>query len=186
MLFILYGKDENLMQQNFYTPPYEITPLTLAIVAKKEKKRLTTRILEEEAEYLVDQAPSKVIDYACKYFGSSLKGRQDGTRDICGITHKAPISIDPTSGMYFFPTYSPISPNCSWIAHSHIDQMHKATSRSTEIIFNNGKRIVLEVTYGSMLNQVQRTAQFRYLLGNRINFLQQYQKEQEQNLEPFS
>lgn len=172
------------MPNDFYYPTYEITPLTLAILAKGNKKSSAACVLEEEAEYVIDYSPSKVIDYACKFFGASLKGRQEGTRDICGITHKAPISIDPSSGMYFFPTYSPISPKCSWIAHSHIDQVNRVTNHSTEIIFKNGKQILLDISYGSMLNQVQRTAQFRYLLDNRIKFLQQYQVDAV--IEPFA
>lgn len=163
------------MLNDFYSPSYEITPLTLAILSKKDKNgNSATCVLEEEAKYDIDHSPSKIIDYACKFFGSSLKGRQDGTRDICGITHKAPISIDPSSGMYFFPTTSPSNPKCSWIAHSHIDQVNRAANQCTEIIFKNSIRIILENSYGSMLNQVQRTAQFRYLLDNRIRFLQQY------------
>lgn len=162
------------MQHNFYLPSYDVTPLTLAVLAKSDTKDSTPCVLEEEAEYAIDYAPSKMIDYACKFFGSSLRGRQEGTRNICGITHKAPISIDPSSGMYFFPTFSPISPKCSWIAHSHIDQVNRITNQSTEVIFKNGKQVILEVSYGSLLNQVQRTAQFRYLLDNRIKFLQQY------------
>ncbi|WP_099157248.1 competence protein ComK [Virgibacillus ndiopensis] len=102
------------------------------------------------------------------------EGRQEGTRDICGITHKAPICIDPASGMYYFPTTSPTSSKCSWIAHSHIETIHNAANQCTEVLFKNGKRITLEISFGSMLNQVQRTAQFRYLLDNRIKYLQKH------------
>jgi len=162
------------MENNhLYYPTYEITPLTTAILVHRDKTgRVSTRILEEKEEIIVSQSPTKVVDYACRFFGSSLKGRQDGTRDVCGITHKAPISIDPTSGMYFFPTASPSNANCSWIAHSHIDQVNKADSKSTEILFKTGKTIRADISFGSLLNQIQRTAQFRYLLDNRIKYLQ--------------
>lgn len=139
---------------------------------RDETGRITSRILEENEEGIVRQAPTKVIDYACKFFGSSLKGRQEGTRNVCGITHKAPISIDPASGMYFFPTASPSNMHCSWIAHSHIDQVNKVDSKCTEIIFKSGKTIRIGISIGSVLNQIQRTAQFRYLLDNRIKYLQ--------------
>ncbi|WP_449354094.1 competence protein ComK [Virgibacillus natechei] len=163
------------MYNDFYTPTYEITPVTMAVIVQHGDNGSSTRfILEEDFEYVVDQSPTKIIDSACKFFGASLKGRQDGTRDICGLTHKAPISIDPSSGMYFFPTSSPANPKCSWIAHSHIDEINKLTNHRTEIIFKNGKQIVLDVSFGSMLNQVQRTAQYRYLLDNRIKFLQKH------------
>ncbi|PAV29268.1 competence protein [Virgibacillus profundi] len=166
------------MLSEYYIPSYEITPMTLAIVAKQDRLgTLTTFIFEEEEEYVVDRSPSKIIDYACKFFGASLKGRQDGTRDICGITHKAPISIDPTSGMYFFPTTSPTNSKCSWIAHSHIDKVNRAANHCAQVVFKNGRKVILDVSYGSVLNQVQRTAQFRYLLDNRIKFLQQHKAE---------
>ncbi|MRH44167.1 competence protein [Aquibacillus halophilus] len=150
---------------------HEITPVTLAVVAKELDGRQVTQILEDGEVFYVKKSPGKVIDLACKFFGSSLKGRQDGTRDICGITHKAPIAIDPSSGMYFFPTSSPQNPQCAWIAHSHIDQIIRSSIQETQIIFKNGQSVTVEVSHGSLLNQVQRTAQYRYLLDNRIKYI---------------
>ncbi|MFD1850029.1 competence protein ComK [Oceanobacillus bengalensis] len=159
-------------------PDYEMNPLTLAIVAEQDSNgELISKVLEEDMEYVVESTPLSIIEYSCKFFGSSLKGRQEGSRDICGISNKIPIAIDPSSGMYFFPTASPNNSKCSWIAHSHIDKIKKIQKHSTEFIFKNGNRIVLDVSYGSMLNQVQRTAQYRYLLDNRIRILQQQKGE---------
>lgn len=163
------------MIDNFYSPSYEVTPLTMAVIAQQnENGHTSTRVLEEKEEYVIPRSPSKMIDSACKFFGSSLRGRQDGTKGICGITHKAPISIDPASGMYFFPTTSPTNSKCSWIAHSHIDQVNQGPGRQTEIIFKNKKSIFVDISFGSMLNQVQRTAQYRYLLDERIKYLQRH------------
>jgi len=154
---------------------YEISPLTMAILAiENEDGVVNTKIFEAESDYLIHKSPVKMIDRACRYFGSSLRGRLDGTRDICGITHKAPISIDPASGMYFFPTTSPRNKNCSWIAHSHIDFIQSTHNQMTKLFFKNGKTIVLDISYGSMMNQIQRTAQFRYLLNDRIKHLDTY------------
>src|SRR5690625_5704700 len=75
------------------------------------------------------------------------------------MTHKAPISTDPFSGMYFIPTMSPTSDKCSWIAHSYIEKIYKAANQQAKILFKNGKIITLDISFGSMLNQVQRTAQ---------------------------
>ncbi|HLR65786.1 competence protein ComK [Virgibacillus alimentarius] len=156
--------------------PSEITPLTMAVLAQQDENgNPSTFVLEEESEYIVNNSPSKIINNACIYFGASLKGKQEGTRNICGITHKAPISIDPFSGMYFFPTMSPSNPKCSWIAHSHIDKVNKADNQCTEIHFKNGKKIIIDISFGSALNQIQRTAQFRYILDNRIKHLQKKQ-----------
>ncbi|HEX6593622.1 MAG TPA: competence protein ComK [Bacillota bacterium] len=171
-----------MLEEN--TPSYEITPLTMAILAHEDEHgNFGTWVLEEQGEYFVNRSPSKIIDCACRFFGSSLKGRQEGTRDICGITHKAPISIDPSSGMYFFPTFSPLNEKCSWISHSHIQQVKPSTNQRTQLLFTNGKRIFIDISFGSMMNQVQRTAQFRYLLDNRIKELLKHKNDP--GLEPF-
>jgi competence protein ComK len=176
-----------MFNEEFYSPLHEITPLTLAMVPKKDELgHIHTCILEPEAEYTVEYSPSKLIDFACRFFGSSLKGRQDGTRDICGITHKAPISVDPSSGMYFFPTTSPTNAKCSWIAHSHIDHVNRISEKVTEIVFKNGKKIRLDASYGSIKNQIHRTAQFRYLLGNRIKHLQKHNHKPDPGKEPLT
>lgn len=152
---------------------HEITPHTLAVLAASSPDGKRARMLEEKDEIFIEHSPSKIVDYACKFFGSSLKGRQEGTADVCGVTHKAPIAVNPSTGMYFFPTASPSNPACSWIAHSHIDHIHSAMPNSTRVIFKNGVEIVLPVSHGSILNQVQRTAQFRYLLDHRIKYMAQ-------------
>jgi len=160
-----------MLNEHLFTH-HEITPLTMAILPNYEENNAkSSHVLEESREYIVHSAPTKVIDNACKFFGSSLKGRIEGTKDISGITHKSPIVVDPSSGMYFFPTASPMNESCSWIAHSHIDQIFPKENNQTEILFKNGKRILFDVSYGSMLNQVHRTAQFRYSLEERIQII---------------
>ncbi|HLR59158.1 MAG TPA: competence protein ComK [Pseudogracilibacillus sp.] len=169
-----------LNKNELYT--YEISPLTMAVLAiENEDGIINTQIYESEADYLIHKSPVKMIDHACRYFGSSLRGRQDGTKDISGITHKAPISIDPVSGMYFFPTASPRNKNCSWIAHSHIDFIQPTENQMTEVHFKNGHKITLDISYGSMMNQIQRTAQFRYLLNDRIKKLDSYGRNPDDN-----
>ena len=147
----------------------EINPFTMAVISSvDENGNPISYILEEHAEYISKSLPSKVIDAACMFFGSSLRGRQEGTREISGLTHKAPISIDPGSGMYFFPTISPTNPRCSWISHSHIEKTMPMEDGKSKLMFKNGKAVILDVSYGSLINQINRTAQFRFLLDKRI------------------
>jgi len=164
---------KEIMLNDYVITHHEINPQTMAILANHKENRRTnsSHILEESREYIVHISPTKVIDNACKFFGSSLKGRLDGTRDISGITHKSPIVIDPTSGMYFFPTFSPVNAKCSWIAHSHVEMIIPKEKNHTKVVFKNGQRIVFDVSYGSMMNQIHRTAQFRYSLEERIKII---------------
>lgn len=148
----------------------EITPYTMAVLSDKDENgKHVTRVLEDEVEYVLRGKPTKVIEYACAYFGSDLKGRQNGIKSISGITHKAPIPIDPRNKMYFFPTKSPSHESCSWISHTHIEDVKRIDSKSTEILFKNGRTIRVDVSHGIVINQIQRTAQIRYLMDERGN-----------------
>ena len=149
---------------------YEMNPFTMAVLSKeKSNGTFSTVVLEENEEYTVFQTPTKMIDFACKFYGSSLRGRLDGTKDVCNITYKAPIVIEPGSGMYFFPTESPQNKSCSWLAHSYTADINPINDGSKTVIkFTNGKIVTIDISYGSMQNQLNRTAQFRYRLNERM------------------
>ncbi|SRR5690625_1460686 len=159
-------------KQKEIIPYHEITPLTMAVLAHQDENGKTiSHVLEEHGDLYVAKTPSEIIADACIYYGASFKGRQDGTSAISGFTHKLPVSIDPGSGMYYLPTASPSNPTCSWLGHTHIYRLFRHQDYQTKLIFRNGRAIILDVSYGSMLNQVNRTAQYRFLLDSRIKNL---------------
>lgn len=159
------------MEKNVMTiTDFEVNPYTMAIVGEKISKDLPvySRIFEVEGEFLVKMKPTEVMDRSCKYFGSSLKGRQEGTRELTGITYKAPIAVDPSNEIYMFPTISPYKDTCTWLSHSYILNYQSAGPEKTIVTFTNYKSITLDVSKGSFENQLNRTAQYRFLLSNRI------------------
>ena len=83
---------------------YEINEGTLAVVSLGSSK---SKIYEDKKEYIVDSTPFEIIDYSCKYFGSSYEGRKEGTKSILHIDYKVPIIIEGTNNLIFFPTSSP-------------------------------------------------------------------------------
>src|SRR5699024_8447384 len=149
---------------------YGMNPFTMAVLSKeKSNGTFSTVVLEENEEYTVFQTHTKMIDCASKFYGSSLRGRLDGTKDGCNITYKAPIVIEPGCGMYFFPTESPQNKSCSWLAHSYIADINPINDGSKTVIkFTNGKIVTIDISYGSMQNQLKRTAQIRYRLNERM------------------
>ncbi|SHM44807.1 competence protein ComK [Gracilibacillus kekensis] len=152
---------------------YEISPKTLAVVGAEVKGDFFTRIIEyEEADdYETTWSAQKVMDTTCKEFGISLRGLIEGSRMLSGITHKPPIAIDRLSGMYFFPVESPLRKSCTWIAHSHVLEVEKLDSHLTRVVFKNGRDLILEISYATMINQLYRTAQYRYLLSNKMEHI---------------
>src|SRR5690606_35172899 len=96
-------------------------------------------VLENSTEYYTHLSPKQLIDKSCKYFGSSLQGRIEGTKEVFGASRKPPISIEPLRGLYFLPTSSPNSENCVWLAHSHIDYLEKIKPKKTRVHFRSGR-----------------------------------------------
>jgi competence protein ComK len=147
---------------------YEVSPYTMAVLPEVTEEGLFSRIMEMDNEYIVKKKPIDIIERSCRFFGSSLRGRQEGTKQIMGITHKAPIVIDPTNYIYFFPTTSPSRQHCAWISHSFVDNIKSNPYDETTLTFSNREEILLSVSKGSLENQLFRTAQLRTTLSSRI------------------
>ena len=88
---------------------YEITYDTQVLLPVTASK---TKIIENEDEYIIDNNILEVLEHSCEYFGSSYEGRKEGTKKLLGITHKAPIIIEESRKIIFFPTTSPDNDNC--------------------------------------------------------------------------
>lgn len=145
---------------------YEINKNTLAIISIENRK---SKIIEISNEYEIEESSYHVIDYSCKYFGSSFLGRHKGTKELIGITHKSPIIIEETSKLIFFPTTSPLRNDCIWISLNNILKYYSNNQRNTAIIeFKSGEKIELEMSIGSLTNQILRATRLQVVLCERI------------------
>ncbi len=142
---------------------YEINADTLAIIPLNEYK---SKIIEKNKEIEIDMTPMKIIDNSCKYFGSSYKGRFYGTRNLIGVSHKAPIIVEESREIIFFPTASPRLYECAWISLKNIND-YKRSLDSSIIVFNSGYNLELEMSYGSLDNQILRAARLESVLRKR-------------------
>lgn len=139
---------------------YEINNDTLAIIPIDNYK---SKIIERDKEFIVDETPIKIIENSCQYFGSSYQGRFMGTKKLIGVTHKAPIIIEESREIIFFPTNSPRLYECAWISLKNLNN-YKRNNDSSEILFNNGNLLNLDISYGSLDNQVLRAARLESVL----------------------
>lgn len=133
---------------------YEVSPETLAIIPIGKK---ISKVIELWETFLIEKTPSEIIDDSCKYFGSSYIGRHEGTKSLIGVSYKSPIIIEETNSMIFFPTCSPRFQNCSWISLNHILKYEKEEKYS-KIFFKNGSFLSLDISYGSLQNQILRAS----------------------------
>ena len=128
---------------------YEITYDTQAIVPIDKNK---SKAIENKDEYIRDDNSLSVLEHSCEYFGSSYEGRKEGTKKLLGITHKAPIIIEESRKIIFFPTTSPDNQDCIWINLEKINDYKKVSKKLTSIRFKNGDILEVNVSSGSLSN----------------------------------
>lgn len=147
---------------------YEITPYTLLISPITYGSKTYSHIVELDDEYISPFKPIDIIKKSCHYFGVSYEGRKEGTRQLIGVTHKAPIAINPTSSMFFFPTTSPLRPHCVWVSLEHIERFSRMDMSHTSVTFKNHQQVDLPISTSSFENQYMRTVFLKDKLIQRI------------------
>lgn len=166
---------------------FVVSRYTMAILPYLLNNDLYAKVVEEDGEYIVKQTPLDIIRHSCDYYGCSFQGRKEGTKAVIGITHKAPIAIEPSNEIYFFPTASPKDSCCVWLSHMHVYRYEPAKYERTVVYFRNGKSVVLDVSCKSFINQLHRTAQLRTKLSERMEARERklqyiYRMQQEKNV----
>ena len=144
---------------------YEINEGTLAVMPDTNDSR-KSKILEDRKEYIVDTKPYEVMDYSCKYFGSSYEGRKEGTKAVLDINYKVPIIVENSMNLIFFPTNSPNSDDCMWISLKNIKNIMDYDFNSTKIIFNNDVEITIPISKRTIENQIFRASRLDLIMRN--------------------
>lgn len=142
---------------------YEINGSTLAVIALPGNR---SRIYEEDQEFDLDIPTTTIIDHSCNFFGSSYAGRFEGTKSLLGINYKAPIIVEESKELIFFPTSSPRFEDCSWIAIGHLKE-YQRSGKYSKVLFYNGISLPLHISYGSLQNQALRATRLQVVLRTR-------------------
>lgn len=143
---------------------YEVSEGTLAIVPMKKS---SSKVFEDDNEYVVDKVPFEIMDDSCRYFGSSYEGRKEGAKSILGVEYKVPIVVEDYNNLVFFPTISPQDPKCVWIASKQVKDYEELSSNSIRVTFENDTQIIVPVSYRSFQNQLLRATRLESLIRNR-------------------
>ena len=144
---------------------YEVNCDTLALVPVSENE---TKVIERNKIFIVNKPVMKIIEDSCEYFGSSYNGRHEGTKKLIGISHKAPIIIEESKNLIYFPTSSPRLLDCIWIGLNNI-KTYESNNGQTELLFDNNEKLRINVSFGSFDNQVLRATKLESVLRKRIN-----------------
>lgn len=139
---------------------YIINADTLAIIPLEELK---SRVIEKDDEFIIDDTVLNIVNNSCLFFGSSLKGRVEGTKYLLNYAYKLPIIIDNLNRLIFFPTLSYDSAECIWLSLKNIDKYEKS-DKNTKIYFVGGKTDKIRVTVSSFENQFFRSLRLEKIL----------------------
>lgn len=144
---------------------YEINKDTCMLLAVDKYK---TKVIELEREFILPVSTLEILDYSCKYYGSSYLGRKAGSINILKNIYKIPIIVEESRNIIFFPLSSPRYHHASWVSLSQI-KYYRKKGNMTEVIFQNNKSILLEISYPAFQNQVLRSSYLEIVSNNRKN-----------------
>ncbi len=142
---------------------YEINRKTVVIIPLSNNK---SKVVEEDREYIVLRKSTEIVDHSCRYFGSSFLGRHEGTKNLIGVSYKTPILIEETNNIIFFPTSSSRADDCYWISLEQINDYNDYEGNS-KIIFKNGYELILNISIGSLENQILRSTRLESVIRKR-------------------
>lgn len=143
---------------------YEINEDTLAVIPIDEK---STKIIEENREYVVAKNTYKIMDDSCQYFGSTYEGRKGGSKNILGTGYKVPILVKEENYVILFPSESPSLSSCIWLSLHHIQEVKQAEDNHAIVYFKNNQKLDLLVSYRSIENQILRSSRLESILRER-------------------
>lgn len=141
----------------------EISSKTCAL-SSDDSKGCT--LIEEKKDINIDMPLKDYLNYNCEYYGSSLEGRLKSAQHLLGMKYKLPIIVEESRNMIFFPTSALDSDNCSWIALNNIYKFEEKNS-CTEVTFNSGRKMLLDISIESFQNQLLRATQLQLILKSR-------------------
>lgn len=144
---------------------YEINSDTLALISINDKQ---SKVIENENIYIINKTTNEIIDHSCRYFGSSYLGRHEGTKNLIGVNYKTPILIEETKNIIFFPTCSTRLTNCNWISLNKIKDYYKENEKC-KIIFKNDIELEVNISLGSLENQILRSTLLESVIRKRKN-----------------
>ena len=143
-----------------------ITPInknTVMIIPINDKK---SRIIETDDDYIVDDNAYSIMERSCLYFGSSYEGRLSSSKSILGSIYKAPIVVEESRNIIFFPVKSSVEKQNIWISLNNLISYNKK-KKKTIITFKKDKQILLDIPYFSIDNQVLRSTLLESIIRRR-------------------
>lgn len=150
---------------------YLINENTLALLPVKQID-FDTNVIETAQKIKVRKTPLELIKAACYSEWVTYEGRRQAVIHHTSFKRKVPIPINIRKGIYFFPTHSPTSIYNTWISYHHIDKIKTNSCNQTKamIIFCNGLKLSVNISYHILDKQMKRTFECMYRMKRTLNY----------------
>lgn len=120
-----------------------------------DKNGIGTFITEKGRKLYLKISCIKLLKYSCNFYGNSYNIQRQFVIDVFNYYIKTPIITSSFNMIIFFPTSSPSSDKCVWIAYNNVTRYVKENNR-TKIYFDNGNVLSLNVPYVTIDNQITK------------------------------
>ena len=147
---------------------YEINVDTLVIVGISLTE---SKVITKDKDYRVKCASTEMVNNTCKFFGSNLMERMRMTKRLTNISVRAPIIVEETKNIVFFPLKSIREKNNIWISYNNIKSYDKYEN-AVKVTFKGGKSVILDCSFYMLDNQVTRCLILDYEHQKRLKTLQ--------------
>lgn len=147
---------------------YEIDLSTLILLGMNDE---ATRVITSENDFVVKTDSKSIINNSCKFFGSNMADRLKMTNRLINIKVKAPIIVEESRNIIFFPLKSTREKNNIWISFNNLEK-YEQKKDETIFYFKCGKVINIKFSYYIIDNQVTRTLMLDYELLKRRKMLE--------------
>lgn len=108
----------------------------------------------------------KFLRKCCFFYGHSYGIQRQFVIDHFNYYIKTPIILSEYNKIILFPTASPESNNCIWIAYNNIDRYVAVDKKYTEVYFKGGKILKIRASYATIDNQITKCIRIEKLLNN--------------------
>lgn len=142
---------------------YVINSDLLCFMQQENNKDLF--IIEKNKNISIKMNSLKFLKKCCYCFGHSYMIQRQFIIDNFNYNIKTPIIVSEYNNIILFPTASPSSKKCIWIAYNNIER-YVQENDYTKIYFNSGKVLKFKVPYYTIDKQITRCIKIEKFLTN--------------------
>jgi competence protein ComK len=168
-----FKKGEESMKKEHH---YNITRETVALEPTYDNYgNLCTIVHELHETYMVTKSPKQIIEENCSFYGCDYEGLLKSAKQILGIKQMVPIPLSIALEVYTMPTCSPDSDKCLWLFLGHIEKIDKHGKKGAEVVFSNGKTMVVDVHKDTLEVRYAKMALLHYILTKRTGVYEKWE-----------